>query len=343
MSYIGRAPTDTGEFQLIDEISSSFDGSVQSFDLKVGTLAITPSKENIIVAIDGVLQDPNSAYNVSGSTITFSEAPDSSATFYGVLTGQVGASIANSTITNDHVSGTAAIDQSKLNLSTGIVSSSAQIASDISGSYLGQAVVSSSAQIASAISGSVVGGVSGSATSTGSFGRAELTTIGGGNLTFDGTTLAVTGDIDPSDAATSRTNLGLGTGDSPTFGGGTFDGNVAFAQAAGTTTFHDSDDVARGAVQHGRRVSLSTSAATIASGLKHGTFAIVVGRIDSSNGFVDLVVCGNSEMGGTATEIHNFENGSPANRTYSMSTDALQVALASGNATCQVYAISMNI
>ena len=136
MSYIGRAPTDTGEFQLIDEISSSFDGSVQSFDLKVGTLAITPSKENIIVAIDGVLQDPNSAYNVSGSTITFSEAPDSSATFYGVLTGQVGASIANSTITNDHVSGTAAIDQSKLNLSTGIVSSSAQIASDISGSYL---------------------------------------------------------------------------------------------------------------------------------------------------------------------------------------------------------------
>ena len=51
MSYIGRAPTDTGEFRLIDEISSSFDGSTQSFDLKVGTLAITPTKENIIIGL----------------------------------------------------------------------------------------------------------------------------------------------------------------------------------------------------------------------------------------------------------------------------------------------------
>ena len=169
MSYIGRAPTDTGEFRLIDEISSSFDGSTQSFDLKVGTLAITPTKENIIIALDGVLQDPSSAYTVSGSTIKFSEGPVSDTTFYGVLTGQVGASIANSTITNDHVSGTAAIDQSKLNLSVGIVSASAQLATDISGS-LGTNAALIRSLTGAAISGSVVGGVSGSAASTGSFG-----------------------------------------------------------------------------------------------------------------------------------------------------------------------------
>ena len=169
MSYIGRAPTDTGEFRLIDEISSSFDGSTQSFDLKVGTLAITPTKENIIIALDGVLQDPSSAYTVSGSTIKFSEGPVSDTTFYGVLTGQVGASIANSTITNDHVSGTAAIDQSKLNLSVGIVSASAQLATDISGS-LGTNAALIRSLTGAAISGSIVGGVSGSAASTGSFG-----------------------------------------------------------------------------------------------------------------------------------------------------------------------------
>jgi len=173
MSYIGRAPTDTGEFRLIDEISSSFDGSTQSFDLKVGTLAITPTKENIIIALDGVLQDPSSAYTVSGSTIKFSEGPVSDTTFYGVLTGQVGASIANSTITNDHVSGTAAIDQSKLNLSVGIVSASAQIATDISGS-LGTNAALIRSLTGGAISGSIVGGVSGSAVSTGSFGSTHV-------------------------------------------------------------------------------------------------------------------------------------------------------------------------
>jgi len=173
MAYIGRAPTDTGEFRLIDEISSSFDGSTQSFDLKVGTLAITPTKENIIIALDGVLQDPSSAYTVSGSTIKFSEGPVSDTTFYGVLTGQVGASIANSTITNDHVSGTAAIDQSKLNLSVGIVSASAQLATDISGS-LGTNAALIRSLTGAAISGSIVGGVSGSAVSTGSFGSTHV-------------------------------------------------------------------------------------------------------------------------------------------------------------------------
>ena len=219
MSYIGRAPTDTGEFRLIDEISSSFDGSTQSFDLKVGTLAITPTKENIIIALDGVLQDPSSAYTVSGSTIKFSEGPVSDTTFYGVLTGQVGASIANSTITNDHVSGTAAIDQSKLNLSVGIVSASAQLATDISGSLgtnaalirsltavgvsgslgtnatlirglttgkisgsLGTNATLIRSLTAAGISGSVVAGVSGSAVSTGSFGKLEV----GGNSTLTG-------------------------------------------------------------------------------------------------------------------------------------------------------------
>ena len=56
------------------------------------------------------------------------------------------------------------------------------MSSDITGSWSQQAVVSSSAQIASAISGSIVGGVSGSAASTGSFGmlRADGIVSGSG-------------------------------------------------------------------------------------------------------------------------------------------------------------------
>ena len=58
----------------------------------------------------------------------------------------------------------------------------------------------------------VSGNISGSTTSTGSFGKVDFTHLGGGNLTFDGSTLTVTGDIDPSDASTSRTNLGVAIG-----------------------------------------------------------------------------------------------------------------------------------
>ena len=101
---------------------------------------------------------------------------------------------------------------------TSVVSSSAQIATDISGSFvadsvsfstrvttaeteLGNTLLSSSAQIATDISGSftgelsgsgikfIGGGVSGSLVSTGSFGRVEVGTGGidtAGDLTLDG-------------------------------------------------------------------------------------------------------------------------------------------------------------
>ena len=38
MAYIGREPTNSGEFLLIDDISSQFDGSKVSFTLQVGLL-----------------------------------------------------------------------------------------------------------------------------------------------------------------------------------------------------------------------------------------------------------------------------------------------------------------
>ena len=46
------------------------DGSTQSF-----TMSITPSgAENIVVYIDGVMQEPTQNYSISGTTIDFGEA-----------------------------------------------------------------------------------------------------------------------------------------------------------------------------------------------------------------------------------------------------------------------------
>ena len=88
MGYIGREPTNSGEFLLIDNISGDFNGSETSFTLKVGTSKITPAAANTVIALDGVLQEPSSSYSISGSTITFTAAPDSTVSFYGVLAGQ---------------------------------------------------------------------------------------------------------------------------------------------------------------------------------------------------------------------------------------------------------------
>ena len=75
MAYIGREPTNSGQFLLIDDISSNFNGSNTSFNLTIGGNAINPSKENILIALDGVLQQSDEAYAVTGSQITFTEAP----------------------------------------------------------------------------------------------------------------------------------------------------------------------------------------------------------------------------------------------------------------------------
>ena len=61
MAYIGREPTNSGQFLLIDDISGEFNGSKSSFTLKIGGIEITPAASNTIIALDGVLQEANDA------------------------------------------------------------------------------------------------------------------------------------------------------------------------------------------------------------------------------------------------------------------------------------------
>jgi len=103
MPYIGHAPTNSGSFIEIDDFSSTFNGSgdsgtdVVAFTLQVGGVDITPNTANVLVALDGVLQQPPAAYSISGSTITFTEAPASGTDLYAVLIGQ-SASVGQGTV-----------------------------------------------------------------------------------------------------------------------------------------------------------------------------------------------------------------------------------------------------
>jgi hypothetical protein len=93
MAYIGNSPANTGNYQLVDDISSSFNGSLVSFALASGGTAITPAKSGQILAnINGVMQEPDDTgtdgFKVTGSNIVFSSAPASGDTFWAVYQGQ---------------------------------------------------------------------------------------------------------------------------------------------------------------------------------------------------------------------------------------------------------------
>ena len=102
MPYIGHSPTQAGSYIEVDDFGSSFNGSNVAFTLQVGGVNITPNQQNLLVMIDGVLQQPSNAFSVSGSTITFTEAPVSGADLYCLLMGQ-SASVGQGTIGADEL------------------------------------------------------------------------------------------------------------------------------------------------------------------------------------------------------------------------------------------------
>jgi len=93
MSYIGNSPANVGNYQVVDDISASFNGVLTSFALTASSQAINPAKSGqLLVSINGVLQEPDDTgadgFKVSGSNIVFSSAPASGSTFWSVYQGQ---------------------------------------------------------------------------------------------------------------------------------------------------------------------------------------------------------------------------------------------------------------
>ena len=88
MAYFGKAPQ-SGAYQILDDISGSFTGSTPGpFNLTVNGTAISPGNEaNCIISVSGVIQEPQSAYTITGSQITFTSNPASSDTFFGTVLG----------------------------------------------------------------------------------------------------------------------------------------------------------------------------------------------------------------------------------------------------------------
>ena len=88
MAYIGPEPN-PGQNREVDDISSSFNGSTTAFTLQVNSQNVSPGSSNsIIVSLGGVVQNPGTDYTINSSTITFSTAPASGLSFFGLVLGQ---------------------------------------------------------------------------------------------------------------------------------------------------------------------------------------------------------------------------------------------------------------
>jgi hypothetical protein len=89
-NYIGNQPT-KGEFRKVD--TPTFNGSTTTFNLLSGGQAFDiGSATQLIISLNGVVQEPHTVYNVvsGGSQIQFTTAPASGTNFFGMALGGVG-------------------------------------------------------------------------------------------------------------------------------------------------------------------------------------------------------------------------------------------------------------
>jgi hypothetical protein len=192
MAYVGRGLNqEGGQYRKLDSISSNFDGSEVSFNLTIDGLEVTPTAQNLLISLGGVIQEPGTAFSVDGSTITFASAPDSSASFFGVLMGEA-SFIARGTV-----------GAAEMGITAGAVTASAGVVVDSAKNLIGLNNVTAT---------SFRGDVSGSSTSTGSFG--SLVVPGQSTLgVTSATSLDADGGVTVDNITIDGTEIDLSSGD----------------------------------------------------------------------------------------------------------------------------------
>ena len=92
MPYIGNNIRAADDYRLIDDISSSFNGSTTSFALQISGSSPVPfpkSPQQCLISVNGVIQEPDptgsSGFNLVGTNIVFSSAPTNGHAFFGIV------------------------------------------------------------------------------------------------------------------------------------------------------------------------------------------------------------------------------------------------------------------
>ena len=85
MAYIGRQQS-SGAFIKLDDISSQFNNSKTTFNLKVGGEAFFAGNPyTLLVSLGGVIQEPITSFTIVDDQINFAAAPVSGANFFCIV------------------------------------------------------------------------------------------------------------------------------------------------------------------------------------------------------------------------------------------------------------------
>ena len=156
-----------GKLRQLDDISFEFDSLKSSFNLKRGglfySLTLTEGvssntirpENNIIVSLNGVIQEPGVAYEIVGSRIIFAEVPRAGATFVGFsYIGSDADVIAATVVPPIEAGDKLAIEGEEFNREVALIESSNSL---ITFEYTGSIKGRNAAAIASITSGQIIG------------------------------------------------------------------------------------------------------------------------------------------------------------------------------------------
>ena len=134
VKWISQGSYNTGTINAVklDSLTSSFNGSLTTFNLTSNNVAVKPANaQSLMISLAGVILEPVTAYTINSAqgTITFASAPASNAAFFGIVYSRlpvevITTNVSDGVITNAKIAYNAAIDQSKLNISDATTSAS---------------------------------------------------------------------------------------------------------------------------------------------------------------------------------------------------------------------------
>ena len=188
MAYIGRTPSG-GRFAKMDDISSGFNGSANTFSLSLGGDSPNiASDAQVIISVGGVIQEPETDFAIRTNQIVFTSAPPSGASFFGILLGETfnalvpstksitGSHLAVGAINSNTIFGNGVITRHAMAngvisantlISTGSITADLIAAGAVGGSELATGAVSANTKLAAGV-------VTAHAIATGNVGKTEL-------------------------------------------------------------------------------------------------------------------------------------------------------------------------